>query len=316
MGFQRGASVASGGGPANQAWSSIARNPKVSIPSQLGTITESPQTASRQVPPVGTLGTAQGPWANAGRTQALRSNIGSKAPSQTSQVRNQLSSMAISQPVNQAGSVWNPSLGPTPSKVSMMSMAHWRTRMTAPSRVGSRVSVRKPFYNTVCRASNCTKQDFQKGQIIAIPFHTANTNPHVDPVTDDQLAMTIWGPVYSKRRMVIVMWIHERDMFCLPLYTFSGQGINSRGKDIIHEYVALKNAGKPHTNFGKYPAIEVVPKYKDLHKDTTIHITGGLRVGCNEDITRVGKLTKQGYFDLLALWKRLSNDAQQEPWVD
>ncbi|RMX95982.1 hypothetical protein D0868_11433 [Hortaea werneckii] len=285
MGFQRGASVASGGGSANQAWTSVARKPKVSIPSQLGTITESPRTAGRQVPPVGPQGTAQGPWANAGRTQALRSKIGSEAPSQTSQVRKQLSSMAMSQPVNQARSVWNPSLGTTPTKVSMMSMAHWRTRMTAPSRVGSRVSV-------------------------------PNTNPNVDPTTDDQLAMTIWGPVYSKRRMVIVMWIHERDMFCLPLYTFSGRGINSRGKDIIHEYVALKNAGRPDTNFGKYPAIEVVPKYKDLHKDTTIHITGGLRVGCNEDITRVGKLTKQGYFDLLALWKRLSNDAQQEPWVD
>ncbi|RMY98262.1 hypothetical protein D0862_07681 [Hortaea werneckii] len=268
MGFQRGASVASCGGSANQAWTSVARKPKVSIPSKLGTITESPQTAGMQVPPVGPQGTAQGPWANAGRTQALRSKIGSEAPSQASQVRKQLSSMAISQPVNHAG------------------------------------------------ASNCTRQDFQKGQIIAIPFHTANTNPNVDPTTDDQLAMTIWGPVYSKRRMVIVMWIHERDMFCLPLYAFSGQGINSRGKDIIHEYVALKNAGKTHTNFGKYPAIEVVPKYKDLHKDTTVHITGGLRVGCNEDITRVGKLTKQGYFDLLALWKRLSNDAQQEPWVD
>ncbi|RMY29385.1 hypothetical protein D0866_08736 [Hortaea werneckii] len=270
MGFQRGASVASGGGSANQAWTSVARKPKVSIPSQLGTITESPQTAAWQVPPVGPQGTAQGPWANAGRTQALRSKIGSEAPSQTSQVRKQLSSMAIRQPVNQAGI--------------------------------------NDVDGTLADPDDSSKSGRE-------PCLT-NTNPNVDPTTDDQLAMTIWGPGYSKRRMVIVMWIHERDMFCLPLYTFSGQGINSRGKDIIHEYVALKNAGKPHTNFGKYPAIEVVPKYKDLHKDTTIHITGGLRVGCNEDIIRVGKLTKQGYFDLLALWKRLSNDAQQDPWVD
>ncbi|RMY68347.1 hypothetical protein D0864_11364 [Hortaea werneckii] len=100
MGFQRGASVASGGGPANQAWSSVARKSKVNIPSQLGTITESPQTAGRQAPPVGPLGTAQGPWANAGRTQVLTSNIGSKAPSQTSQVRNQLSSRVGLEPIS------------------------------------------------------------------------------------------------------------------------------------------------------------------------------------------------------------------------
>ncbi|RMY92073.1 hypothetical protein D0862_09563 [Hortaea werneckii] len=159
MGFQRGASVASGGGPANQAWSSVARNPKVNIPSQLGTITESPQTA------------------------AFKSG---------------------NQPTGQ------------------------------PGRVGLE------------------------------PISWTNALKSVDDV-DGALA----DPDDS-------------------------------------------------SNSGRKPCltIEVVPKHKDLHKDTTIHITGGLRVGCNEDITRVGKLTKQGYFDLLALWKRLSNDAQQEPWVD
>ncbi|KAK4541742.1 hypothetical protein LTR36_007451 [Oleoguttula mirabilis] len=213
-------------------------------------------------------------------------NTGLRAPSQANQAlastQAQLAQMNISKPLNPSVSVWNPSIGPTPSKVSMMSMA----------------------------------RDFKKGQIIAIPFHTANTNPNVDPMTDDQLAMTVQGPVYSKRRMVIIMWIHERDMFCLPLYTFNEKGLKSKGQDIKHEYVSVKNAGKPHVNQGLYPAVEVVPRWKDMHKDSTVHITGGLRVSCNDDITWAGRITKQGYTELLALWRKLSNDALKEPWLE
>lgn len=322
MGFEsaKNASVVSNG-TGKPGWRTL--RPRVAVPSHLNAIAESPQSVTQPTQTRRATGASQTAWAISNGTTALKSartNVGSRQPSQANQTiaaaQGQHAKMSINKPLNPSISVWNPSLGPTPSKVSMMSMAVWKARVYAPSRVGSNVSVRKPFYNTACRASNCTKRDFKKGQIIAIPFHTANTNPNVDPTTDDQLAMTVQGPVYSKRRMVIIMWIHERDMFCLPLYTFNAQGLRNKGPDIKHEYVSVKNAGKPHVNQGLYPAVEVVPQGKDMHPDSTVHITGGLRVGCNEDITWAGRITKQGYAELLALWRTLSNDALKQPWLE
>lgn len=190
--------------------------------------------------------------------------------------------------------------------------------MVGQSRAGSTYSVapRQPFYNQICRASNYTRRNFKKGDIIAIPFHTPNTNPNVDPVTDDQWTMTVWGPVYSKRRMVIVLWVYERDMFCLPLYTFGKTGLSNKGQNIKHEYVSVKNAGMPHVNQGIYPRVEVRAYKKPMDEDSTVHISGGLRVGCNEDITWAGRMTKESYMDLVALWQDLSENAQGEPWRD
>lgn len=157
---------------------------------------------------------------------------------------------------------------------------------------------------------------FRKGDIIAIPFHTANTNPNVDPTRDDQWQMTVWGPVYSKRRMVVVLWVYQRDMFCLPMYTFEHTGLRQKHRNILHEYVAVKNAGKPHVPQGQYPAIEVVSYRKDMDPDSSIVLTGGVRVGCNEDITWSGRVTKKSYLELVALYQRVVDQAQAEPWVD
>ena len=167
----------------------------------------------------------------------------------------------------------------------MMAMTEWRARAQPQSHAGSTIATRQPFHNKICRASNYTRQAFKKGDVIAIPYHTSNLNPHVDPVTDDQWRMTVWGPVYSKRRMVIVLWLYERDMFCLPLYTFNRTGILSRGRDVRHEYVSVKNVGQPFRHLAGPPPIEIKAKKKDMDPYSTVHITGGLKVGCNDDIT-------------------------------
>ncbi|KAK4554907.1 hypothetical protein LTR86_008055 [Recurvomyces mirabilis] len=145
-----------------------------------------------------------------------------------------------------------------------------------------------------------------------MPFHQSNTNPNV-AVGDPALVMTHEGPVYSKRRMVIVLWIYERDMFCLPLYTHNKTGLTNKG-NVMHEYVSIKNAGKPHINQGRYPPVEVVPKYRDMDSMSVVQMSGGLRVGCNEDVSWAGRTTKAGYENLLALWRTLSNGAQKDAW--
>jgi hypothetical protein len=77
-------------------------------------------------------------------------------------------------------------------------MAAWRQQN------GSSVSARQPICNEVCRMSNRTRKDFKKGDIIAIPFHEPYLNANVK-LPDPSWTYTNHGPVYSKRRMVIVM---------------------------------------------------------------------------------------------------------------
>jgi hypothetical protein len=43
-------------------------------------------------------------------------------------------------------------------------------------------------------------------------------------------------------------------------------------------------------------------------------LTGGVKVGCNEDISLAGRLTRKSYFELLELWENTVKDAREEPW--
>lgn len=266
---------------------------------------------------------AMGVWGNKQSNNMLKTTLvqnaaaskaGSLMPAQAARNPSVVTADMGSLSLNPAASVWNPSIGPTPSKVSMMSMAAWKARTTAQSQAGSAVSVRQPFYNNICRMSNYTRRNFKKGDIIALPFHESNTNPNVNPSSDDQWQMTVWGPVYSKRRMVIVLFIYQRDMLCLPLYTFNKTGLRNKGRDILHEYVSVKNVGMPHVNQSKYPAVEVQAYKKPMHEDSTVHLTGGMKVGCNEDITWSGRLTRNSYIHLVGLWGQLNETARAEPW--
>lgn len=204
---------------------------------------------------------------------------------------------------------FNPSLGPAPSQVTQ----NWRFHGRSPSRA-SNGSARHPIHNAVCKISNFSRNDFRKGDIIALPFHTANTNPNADP-TDGNLAQTAHGVAYSKRRMMVVLWIFQADMFCLPLYSFTGRGISSRPAPLQKEYVAMKNVGDgAFVNHGVYPPVEVQCRRQPMTPATSVHLVGGLRVGCVEDISMVGRLTEQSYVALVALWQALNDQAQNEAW--
>ncbi|KAK3674675.1 hypothetical protein LTR78_005397 [Recurvomyces mirabilis] len=239
---------------------------------------------------------ANSPWSS-GRTNLLKQTLAkSRAPTQinaaasTAALASQIGQMNLGSPPAQTP--WDPSQGPTHSNVDLQSMAAWRAKAAPQSFAGSAVTTRYACYNVLCRSSGWNRSNFRKGDVIAIPFHTANTNPHVDP-NDPALGKTIWGPVYSKRRMVIVLWIHERDMFCLPLFTHNHTGLSGKGKHILHEYVSLKNKGdRAHVQQGLYPPVEVDAYKRPMDKGTAIQLTGGLRVSCNDDVTLAGRVTK------------------------
>ena len=226
-----------------------------------------------------------------------------------STVVNNFGNVNINPGPNPNAPVFTPSQGPAPS----VALGNNRAPSRAPS-LRSNKSYRGRIHNAVCTLSGLTKADFAKGQIISVPYHTANMNPNLD-ATDRHLRITCDGPVYTKRRMMVVLWTYLQDMYCVPLYTWQFQGLTSRPPFLRKEYVAIKNVGDPdqNENPGNYPAIEA-QLYNPLHKMSTVYITGGVKIACCEDIKKCGRLTESGYQQLLALWRDLSKVAQNERW--
>lgn len=266
-----------------------------------------------------------GAWRNADSTNALKSALNTarnpslaprpqsimlKTSATPSAVANQFSRLEVSGVQKQdwrSTKVYDPSLGPTRS----MMTTNWRS-----STVGSNVTGRtgrQVFQNAVCTLSNFSRSDFHQGDVIAAPFHVANTNPNASP-SDPRLVKTVEGFAYSKRRMLVVLFVYSQDMYCLPLYSFGNRGLEAKPEALRKEYVCTRNEGEEEKeNPGVHRAV-VIRSRRPLTESTTIHLTGGIRVGCNEDITSVGRLTKQSYGELVDIWGALVQGAQGESW--
>jgi len=204
---------------------------------------------------------------------------------------------------------YDPSVGPSRSTMT----TPWRRNSVAGSRVSNARSVRNAVFDDYCRMSAFTRRDFRLGDVIAAPFHTSNTNPNYK-VTDRRITFTVEGPAYSKRRMMVVVFIYLQDLYCLPLYSFEGKGLRSKPEYLRKEYVCMSNVeDRKFVNQGKYPPVQIQARHP-VNADTTVHLTGGLRVGCNEDITHVGRLTMKSYFELVELWEKTVEDARKESW--
>jgi hypothetical protein len=194
-----------------------------------------------------TLTPTPGIWSNGG-TNTLKSGLAAaRAPSQA------------------------PSRAPRPK--STMTTTPYRTTI-APSQVSSTRSVRAAHYTDICRMSNFTRRDYRLGDVIAGPFHTSNTNPHVEQ-NDERLTLTCEGPAYSKRRMMVVLFIHIQDLYCLPLYSFGNRGLREKPEYLKKEYVCMANEGdEGFVNQGVYAPVEIKAR-RPVTANTTVHLAGG-----------------------------------------
>ena len=206
--------------------------------------------------------------------------------------------------------VWNPSMGPSPSI-----MPSGQKIPTNPATNMSNMSQAQPITaNQVCKTFPRDAKYFKLGEIISIPFHEPNSNPNLQP-QDHRLRLTWKGSVFTKRRMMVVLWIYKRDMFCLPLYSFNGAGLNSKSRFIQPEYVCLKNCDA--TKFvkqGVYDPIEATYMHKPFDENTAIHITGGTKVSCIDDIAFCGRVNPNSYKELVKLWENLANAAKRQAY--
>lgn len=207
-----------------------------------------------------------------------------------------------------ASNVYNPSYGPR----STGSAATKRQR-TATSHISTNSQrVNDP---DVCVKSGRSKKFYRIGDIISTPYHTPNLNPDLDS-GHRRLKKTCEGPVYSKRRMFIVLWIHEQDMFCLPLYSFDGKGLRSKAPFLREEYVCVKNwDATQFENQGPHSPV-VVKANKPMDVNTTIHLSGGTKISCQEDTSLSGRVGVKGFYELMQLWQDLAKKAQSQPYIE
>ncbi|SMR51183.1 unnamed protein product [Zymoseptoria tritici ST99CH_1E4] len=270
----------------------------------------------------GTAGTtgAQSPWKTVARPnvappdmrksvlKAMPSHVGGL--SMVSQMRGLSVNNSLLHPGAANPNVHNPSLGPLPPTGTQWGGTAVQTDMTTDTYF-------KPVKTPECVRTKRTVRDFKSGEVLALPFHVANMNPKLVP-NHPRLQITCEGPAFSKRRMFIVLWINQIDMFCLPLYSFEGKGLAAKKDYLKADYVCLANkeAGRSFKNVGLYKPV-VFESYdrKPLTDETTVHLTGGVTVDPREHITYVGRLTKDSHAHLLQLWQDRVDIAQDKAWV-
>lgn len=112
---------------------------------------------------------------------------------------------------------------------------------------------------------------------------------------------------------MVVLYIHQQDMFALPLYTHSGSGLTKKPAYLKNEYVSMKNVGdEGFLKLSDHAPVEVQCRRRPMDKETVIQLTGGVKVGCNEDISPVGRITERGHVHLMALWEEITARARDE----
>lgn len=77
----------------------------------------------------------------------------------------------------------------------------------------------------------------------------------------------------------------------------------------------MKNVGDAgFVNQGQYEPVEVQCRRRPMNAMTSVQLTGGVRVACEEDIQMVGRITEESHAHLVGLWTRMNEVAQSERW--
>ncbi|PPJ58805.1 hypothetical protein CBER1_10448 [Cercospora berteroae] len=223
----------------------------------------------------------------------------------------QMQGLAISKPAAAPNAAYDPSVEPTPYRPQ--GTVYGGSAAPTENSIGA--------YNChirtdTCVRTNLTVANFKIGEVIALPYHIANLNPN-HKITHDRSKLTCEGPVFSKRRMFVVLWINQVDMFCLPLYSFENQGIAKKKDYLKKDYIEVKNvSAESFQQLGSCEPVEMqtYDKKRTMTDSTTIHITGGIKVDPQENISMVGRFTEASHRGLLKLYNELSREAQRKPW--
>lgn len=164
-----------------------------------------------------------------------------------------------------------------------------------------------------CVKSPFTRRIFQRGQVITLPFHQPNLAPDIDPA-DECLTLTKFGPVYTKRRMAVVLWRHKNEMMCLPIHSWGGRGIDSKPKFLKDQYMEIVNAGpeaEEYESKGSRGVLHAHMKHP-MEKQGCVCLAAGFRVDYHEDLLVVGILDQQSIVRMVKGWDDLMQVSKNE----
>ena len=92
-------------------------------------------------------------------------------------------------------------------------------------------------------------------------------------------------------------------MYCVPLYTWNKKGLSQMPPHLLPEYVSMRDASNSQfRNQGMYDPVVAHHTRWAFDPNSTVHITAGIPVRCEEDISRCGRLTEESFQNLLELW--------------
>lgn len=115
-------------------------------------------------------------------------------------------------------------------------------KSVAVSRASTARSARAAYFDTYCHMINYTRRNFRLRDVISAPFHSSNTNPEYEKsFKAGRITITREGPAFSKRRMMVIVFIHLQDLHCMPLYSFGDRGLKQKPEYLKKEYVCMAN---------------------------------------------------------------------------
>lgn len=148
------------------------------------------------------------------------------------------------------------------------------------------------------------KEVFKLGMIIRAALHEPLLSGATD-LTDKNKGSSIYGPVFSKVRKMIVVALYEDHYIALPVYTHNGNGL--QGKTKADEYVSVKDhrSQTPFTPLSKHlPLVTetVNPGIDPFHPNATAHLTYPVSRKYNLRVTPEGILDTNSVKKLIALF--------------
>jgi hypothetical protein len=159
---------------------------------------------------------------------------------------------------------------------------------------------------------------FGKGDILSTPFHTSNLHQTTQHRYDFRPLYTPNGPVYSLRRLVVVLWLFGETMLCLPLYSFALEGIMAVPQRLQKEYVSLGDERDQIEHpIGDQSILRIqvgCEGTKKMHPKALVHLSGAVEVRYDDEIVCVGRMPEKSFEELTTAHAVAGEQTVNCPW--
>jgi hypothetical protein len=149
------------------------------------------------------------------------------------------------------------------------------------------------------------KEAYRPGMMIRAPIHEPFL-PGAADIHHRAKTYSLYGPVFTKVRKMIVVAVYYSHYTALPLYTHNGNGL--QGKSVPDEFVSLKDhrSQAPFTPLSKHSALTtetMVPGVNPMSPMATVHLTYPVSRQYDIPSTPEGQLDEASTKTLIGLYR-------------